>query len=276
MIAQLISQVSSHFIIHYHRRIVFEARQSYQQRHQLAHDYDACDGGEQKSIGQDPLDLSLNESEVSGASNSQSTALRQHQFSRPHRGETEKLVVPRLINNGLVFAVFSMVVLVILGCTIPSFSLEILGLIGVAVESGQGFEDATTHHSVFTVIKLLMEEARFLDTVGDFIGLGTLSALLVLSVLLVPILQSLALLRQWFLPSTRKEKARMSVLIEILQAWQYAEVYIIAIFVASWYVTRDLKAKFCFGYACSHQKITVNLGNLVLFQSLWSTRTVSL
>jgi len=56
----------------------------------------------------------------------------------------------------------------------------------------------------------------------------------VFSVLLVPMVQSAALLYQWFKPSTRKEKARMSILIEILQAWQYAEVYLIAIFVASW------------------------------------------
>jgi hypothetical protein len=42
------------------------------------------------------------------------------------------------------------------------------------------------------------------------------------------------LLRLWFSPSTRKERVRMSIFIEILQAWQYAEVYLIAIFVASW------------------------------------------
>jgi hypothetical protein len=125
-------------------------------------------------------------------------------------------------------------VLVVIGCAVPSFSLEILGIVGVAVESGQGFEDATTHHSVFTVIKLLIEEARFLDTAGDYIGLGTLSILLVSTVLLIPIVQSLALLRQWFSPSTRKQRARMSIFIEILQAWQYAEVYLLAVFVASW------------------------------------------
>ena len=161
-------------------------------------------------------------------------ALHEHRFGRPHRGETEKLVVRSWINKTLLFVAVSLVALVIIGCTVPSFSLEILGIVGIAVESGQGFEDATTHHSVFTVIKLLMEEARFLDTAGDYIGLGTLSMLLVFSVLLVPIVQSLALLRQWFSPCTRKERARKSIFIEILQAWQYAEVYLIAIFVASW------------------------------------------
>jgi hypothetical protein len=79
-----------------------------------------------------------------------------------------------------------------------------------------------------------MEEARFLDTANAKIGLGTLSALFLVTVLVVPILQTLTLLRQWFSPLTPKQRIRMAILAEILQAWQYAEVYLIAIFVASW------------------------------------------
>jgi hypothetical protein len=112
-----------------------------------------------------------------------------------------------------------LLVLIVIGCAVPSFSLEVIGVIGVAVELGQGFEDATTHHSVFTVIKLLLAEAHFLDNVGDYIGLGTLSVLMAFTVLLVPIAQSLALLDQWSSPATRKKRARMSIFIEILQAW---------------------------------------------------------
>jgi hypothetical protein len=233
MIAQLISQVSSHFIIHYHRRIVNQAKKAYKQRHLPGDEPRIYNGGQQKGVSLVSVDLSL-ESEVGVTNNSDRKALHKHHFGRPHRGETEKLVVCSGVNALLWIIALCLVVLVVVGCVVPSFSLEILGIIGVAVESGQGFEDATTHHSVLTVIQLLFEEARFLDTAGDYIGLGTLSVTMVFSVLLVPIVQSLALLRQWFLPSTRKERARMSIFIEILQAWQYAEVYIIAVFVASW------------------------------------------
>merc|ERR1711957_1120709 len=38
----------------------------------------------------------------------------------------------------------------------------------------------------------------------------------------------------WFIPMTTKQQTKISVLVEILQAWQYVEVYIIAVFVASW------------------------------------------
>lgn len=47
------------------------------------------------------------------------------------------------------------------------------------MESEQDFEEAVTYYSVFTLVQVLMKEARFLDTAGDYIGLGTLSALFV-------------------------------------------------------------------------------------------------
>ena len=233
MIAQLISQVSSHFIIHYHRRIANRAKKGHMQRHFQGDEPRAYSAGDRKAVSPVSVDLSL-QSELRATADVERKALLKHRFGRPHRGETEKLVIYPGINALLWVIALCLVALVIAGCAVPSFSLEILGIIGIAVESGQGFEDATTHHSVFTVIKLLMEEARFLDTAGDYIGLGTLSVLMVLCVLLVPIVQSLALLRQWFSPSTRKELARISIFIEILQAWQYAEVYLLAVFVASW------------------------------------------
>ena len=78
--------------------------------------------------------------------------------------------------------------------------------------------------SVFTVIKLLMEEAQFLDTTKDYVGLGSFSFIFVLTVLIVPVCQSIALLMQWFVPMTAKNYTRASISLEVLQAWQYAEV----------------------------------------------------
>jgi uncharacterized paraquat-inducible protein A len=188
-----------------------------------------CHGGEQTStarldMGPDSYTTGIDEREE----------LRKHSFGRPHRGESEKVVVRRGMDSVLLAVAASMTLLVVLGCVLPSLSLEVLGIIGVAVESGQGFNDARTEHSLFTIMQLLLEEARFLGTVGDYIGLGTLSILLLFSVLIVPIVQAMALLRQWFYPSTRQSRARMSIFVECLQAWQYAEVYLMAVFVASW------------------------------------------
>jgi uncharacterized paraquat-inducible protein A len=219
MIAQLVSQVSSHFIIHYHRRIVDVATSH--------HDQSTVRNGNDTDItGQDDDDVST--------ADRSKNRLSEQRFVRPHRGETDKLVTFRWVNKALGTTFVCLTVLVVLGCTLPSFSLEILGIVGVAVESGQAFEEAKNYHSVFTVIRLLLEEASFLGSAGDYIGLGTLSALFAFTVLVVPIAQALVLAWQWFSKTTNKTRARISILAEVLQAWQYSEVYLIAIFVASW------------------------------------------
>jgi len=126
------------------------------------------------------------------------------------------------------------VALVVLGCFVPSFSVELLGIIGVAVESGQEFEEAITHYSVWSIVNMLFDEARFLDTIGDYIGVGVLGSLFLATIMVVPILQAVFLIYQWFVPLTERGRRRLSVVNEILQAWQYIEVYLIALFVASW------------------------------------------
>lgn len=226
MIAQLVSQVSSHYIIHYHRRVVSNA---------TARINDEQTSDDSRKINDSNIEGSMDASRRSSTYDDDSRlALHQHCYGRPHRGETDKLVVKPWVNKALLLAAFCLLACIVIGSSVPSFSLEILGIIGVAVESGQAFKDASKEHTIFTVVELFFEEARFLDTAGDYVGLGTLSALFVFTVLLVPLIQTFALLKQWFSPSTKEEKVRMSIIIEILQAWQYAEVYLIAIFVASW------------------------------------------
>jgi hypothetical protein len=227
MIAQIISQISSHFIIYYHRRIVSRAANALEEGKDSQREFDNTN---------DELALVVAEQPFMGSDNNdtEAFALRNHQFSRPHRGDAEKLVVRPGVNPAMWVAVLLLSVLVVLGCFVPSFSLEVLGIVGVAVESGQNMENAMTYYSVFTLSQLLMDEARFLDTMADYIGLGTLAAIFVMTILIVPVIQSMVLLYQWFWSMSKKRRGRVSVVLEILQAWQYLEVYILAIFVASW------------------------------------------
>jgi hypothetical protein len=130
----------------------------------------------------------------------------------------------------------AVIILVIVGSILPSIFREVLGIVGVTVESGSGqdFDEALTNFSLFTLVQVLMNEARFLGMAGDYIGLGTLSALFIVTILVVPMLQILTLLRQWFMPLSQKQRTRMSVLTKIFQAWQYGEVYVLAIIVSAW------------------------------------------
>lgn len=229
--AQIISQISSHFIVYYHRKMVddaskdIEATQSNNEESAPAEDVDLSSSGEKKDDG--PSEEK--ESELS------LIKLSDHAFSRVCKpADAKKLVAKPWVNAGLASLGLATVVLVILGCVLPAFSLDVLGAVGVAIESGQGFEEATTNHSIFTVVQLLMDEARFLGTGGAYLGLGALSAVVIFCVLLAPIFQTSLLLYQWFVPLTEAGRMRVYRTNEILQAWQYGEVYLISIFVASW------------------------------------------
>jgi len=217
MIAQLISQVSSHFIIHYHRRIV----------HMASGDYERTNCLEKVERGIEHESSKRNK-------NPRKDLLRAHRFSRPHRGEQDRLVVQTGTAPTIATACVTLTILLTIGCIIPSFSVEILGVVGILIESGQQFQQAISRHSVISIVRLIMEEAHYLGSIWDYLGLGTFSFLLVSTVLLVPIAQAICLVRQWFSPMNKKQRWRLSVTIESLQAWQYVEVYLLAILVAAW------------------------------------------
>ena len=282
MIAQIISQVSSHFIIHYHRKIVTAAEGEYEQLHQQgiapaatidgmtskmglddvgiqATVYDGTKkvddsvGGDGHGHGSDEDgvafevfdthsnhrhdddDDDINEHQHRyGPTDGVATVLKNHMFRRPHRESEAPLRARRFVQPAMLFVAVFMSFLVILGCVLPSLSLEVLGVIGVAVETGQNFNDARVEHSVFSIVQLLVDVASFLGSARDAIGLGVLGMLYLLTVLVVPTVQVLLLLRQWFRPLSPTQRRKLSITIETVQAWQYIEVYLIAIIVSSW------------------------------------------
>merc|ERR1712232_291677 len=88
--------------------------------------------------------------------------------------------------------------------------------------------------SVFSTAGKLIDQAGLTGRAADYIGLGTLSSLLVFTVLVVPLLQTGTLVYQWFYPITRTHRHRIIILLEILTAWEYASVYLVAVIVTSW------------------------------------------
>jgi len=126
------------------------------------------------------------------------------------------------------------IALVICGCALPSFSIETLGLVGLAVESGQQFQEAKAYYSVFGLAKMIMDEARYLGSASHYFGLGTLASLLVITAFLVPLAQAFSLCVQWFFPTTKKQRKNNLIANEVLSAWQYMEVYVSSIIVAAW------------------------------------------
>jgi len=206
MLAQFVAQISSHVIIHYHRKTAMAAV------HSQEIDWDIV-----------PANLD-NSPEI----------LRAHMFKLDYEASSKHATVRSGFNWILSAALLSFVVLVICGCALPSFGIEVLGLVGLVVESGNQFEQAQASFSVFGLATMIMDQARYLNTASDLVGLGTLASLLVITVFLVPLAQAASLLAQWFAPMTKKQRMRNTVLNEILDAWQYMEVYVLAIIIAAW------------------------------------------
>jgi hypothetical protein len=267
MIAQLISQLTSHVIINYHRRIITMASleksqaisaglsgpstsisipvQTSQMQVYRA-DLEKADIIQSVSLASIPMET--NEPKI-GEDTELKESLRKHHFSRPHRGETEKLVARNYVDKVLFLFAISLIILVIVGCSLPSFSVELFGLVGLAVEFGQEFQtEATVHHSVFSVVKLLFDQANYLGTARDYVGLIFLSILFISTLLFIPIIQSIGLLMQWYRTTTVTQKQKTAVRLEILQAWQYLDVYLVALFVTSWQlgpISSSMINKYC-------------------------------
>lgn len=226
MIAQLISQISSHFIIHYHRRVVHQATSSLKKKLNLLHaESTVCSG-----LDEEDGDLVSEDSPVK----IRKERLCEHAFARPHRGEKDKLVVRSFVNPTLVVFSVALSALIVAGCSVPSYSIDILGIVGILVESGQGFTAAATQYNLFTTVGLLLEQAAFTGRIRDYIGLGSLSILLITTVLLVPLAQCAVLMYMWFRPLARRKRFHFMITTEILAAWQYAEVYFLSVLIGSW------------------------------------------
>jgi len=231
MTAQLISQISSHFIIHYHRRMIADALGEAYGGGRL--DIDSCDDVEDDA-NKDEVFKQSPETKTRKDRPHHFGALCNHRFDRDGVKKGNNLYVHNYINHVLIIFALIFVAFTVWGCVSTSFSLEVLGIVGLLVESGQDFNDAVFEYSVFDIVNLLSSQSKLLGKAGETVGLGVLSSVLVLSVIIVPIIQMALLLRRWFMPLSRKSQTQSFVILEILDAWQYIEVYILSVVVAAW------------------------------------------
>jgi hypothetical protein len=262
MMAQLLSQVTSHAIIYYHRRVVKAAARDFDTqnphpevpRKETPEDEAVLEpsGDGKEAEGQPPIPppvpppLPGTTPEVVPAATTISVSaenasdkpesLFRHAFVRPHRVECDKLRLRPGVNPVLISVCVGLVTLVLVGCIANSISFEFLGIVGLAVESGQDFNEARNDLSVISIANLLMDEARFLGTAKDKIGMASICSLLVMSTLLVPLFQAFFLLLQWFYPLRQESRGKIGTTVEILQAWQYMEVYLVAVIVGAWQI----------------------------------------
>lgn len=248
MLAQLLSQVTSHFIIGYHRLVVYKARKHVASKRRdsavrvLSTSLSDAEAGpymeDENSKVLTKLPTASTDSESGSDSNQlfDDYPLSQHAFTRPHRGESGKLVVRSGVNVGLVVVTLVALALTVLGCSLPLVSFDYRGIVGIAVESGQNFQEAKEYISVFSLTRLLMDQARFLDTAKDMVGMLSVSIVLIYSTFLVPLALLSVLLVEWFHTHSLNVRRRLRTTVEILQAWQYIEVLVLSVIVGAWQI----------------------------------------
>ena len=196
MLAQIVSQISSHVIISYHRKTINAA-----------------------TLAQE-LEWGI---EPSVDDNESSLILRKHHFKLDYEASTSYAAVRKEMSTILTIFLVVFALLVVLGCSMSSFSIETVGLLGLAIESMNEFKDAIVYYSVFDLANMIMDEARYLNTASNYIGLGTLSSLLVITVFLVPLAQAISLFIEWYSPMNKNQRRRNNVVNEILSAWQVSQ-----------------------------------------------------
>lgn len=206
MIAQIVSQLSSHYVLHCHRKIVSDC-------------------------------LTLNQADTNlpndgtVQTNTVKQALSQHMFASA--GSIRKNVL-RAVNVVLLVTTFAIAGLYLSGLFLPNFSIESYGILGVMMELGDNVPAAVKDYDILGVTNELVEQAKFTGVTSDYIGQVALSVVVVFTVLIVPLLLLLLLLYRWFVPMDEKSRWRNFILIETLSAWQYSEVFVLSIVVAAW------------------------------------------
>lgn len=220
MIAQLVSQVSSHFVLHYHDKIVADGKRKIAALKAEIRQNDVPDDESTvcSYVGRFDMKSSLYD--------------HSYKLGGMKTGKISKVGLGANIFIGTISAIA--LLFLILGCIYPSLNQELFGILGIAVEAGNDFEEAVYRYSFFDIVQLIIDEAKFVNTPGQYVGLGTLTVLFVFSTLLVPLSLFFVLLSIWFVPMKKKLRLRLLVVVEILQAWQYLEVYIISLLLASW------------------------------------------
>ena len=227
LIAQLMSQISSHFIVMYHRRIIRTGQQKYQERHHPERTAAAV-----ASSGESG-ESNLSSPEM--AEDSKKDQLCRHLFTRAHKQDGDKVVASCTVNASLPAISVVLAALLTVSCILPSLRIEAYGVVGIAIELGKRFaEDAVRYKSIFSIAVTLVEQAVYMGEIRHYLGHIFLALMFIVTMLLVPVVMLATMMYMWLFPQTRERRERVAITIETLQAWQYVEVYILGVLIESW------------------------------------------
>ena len=254
LLAQLLSQVVSHFAMHYHRNVVANAGYHY------------LNTGKSKSVtpkdvemikvaGRKPdahfktrsvswLEIGTETARGRGRSVAalswlthgtdnapledciyHKESLCSHVFDRTRRA---RIQMKPWLRHAVCVLLLCTVFMLFYGCAAKSFRIEIQGLVGIVMNFGVP-GSSRNEYSVFDIAAEVVRQTG--DTFSSKLGLNCLAIVFIGCALIVPAVQMIAVLTLFSLPMTLLQQKQMLILNEILAAWQYLEVYLIALIV---------------------------------------------
>ena len=164
-------------------------------------------------------------------------ALRFHYFEmKSDEGETKEIGRLRVQVSPcgqwlVIIGIIATEMLLLFGTFTPSFYMDTHGLAGIGINLGK----SNTSYQQYSIVSTVTRIGNQIDTndPGSVGGVGFIAGFFLLTTVIIPNLQLIALLLMWVLNLSLKNQKKLYLLNEALGAWQYLEVYIIAIGVAT-------------------------------------------
>ena len=114
----------------------------------------------------------------------------------------------------------------LIGTVSSSYKFDTRGVAGAAINMGQS-DSAKKEYSILTTVENIAGQSD--DDVSSMLGINSIAGIFLLCAVIIPSAQLIGLLVIWVVPFSLKNQKRCFLINEALGAWQYLEVYIIAI-----------------------------------------------
>ena len=163
-------------------------------------------------------------------------ALRFHIFQLQFQTDEDRikgLKLHRAADIVIGLTSFFTIIFILLGVSLPSFSIGLVGIFGVIIEAAETkTQQEAPSYSLLRVCWLIITESLYLNSIGLFIGLVLLALLLIITSVIVPCLLIGSLIFLWFIPMANIPKRHLTNVIDILKTIEFAEVYSLSILLA--------------------------------------------
>jgi len=234
LLAQIVSQISSHWIIHYQRKVIAAGLEKIkiERQEQYGSLHEQKQQGKNKNSRKSTDTLSSDQSNEQQHIRKKEEALCDHKFILGGSRVGQKLHVRKVANIAVGLFGCLTIVMIFAGSSVQYLQLEHSGLVYFALD--RAGKESVINYSVLTTASELMNLASYVDQPIFYVGFFALSFLLVATCTVVPILQALMTLWLWFIPMTIDRKRKLMWYIEIAKAWQYTEVFYLGCVIMMW------------------------------------------